>query len=232
MVRPLAIVFDFDGVLADTEPLHLCATRQVLAEIGVELTDSDYYGRYLGYDDPTMFTRIGIDCGLDVSDRQRAELAQRKADLMPGLLSQPGVLFPSAASCVRRLSRDVPLAIASGALRREIELVIDVAGLRHCFDCIVAGGDTPQGKPSPDPYVRALSLLRRAGRLPADDDAAGRSVAIEDSLHGLASARAAGLRCVAVTTSYPADRLASADLVVADLASLDLDALSALIARA
>jgi beta-phosphoglucomutase-like phosphatase (HAD superfamily) len=133
---------------------------------------------------------------------------------------------------VRRLSRDVPLAIASGAQRREIELVIDAAGLRECFECIVAGGDTPQGKPAPDPYVRALGLLRRAGRLPADNGAAGRSVAIEDSPLGIASARAAGLRCVAVTTSYPADRLGAADLVVGDLDALDVGVLAALIARA
>jgi sugar-phosphatase len=123
----------------------------------------------------------------------------------------------------------VPIAIASGALSHEIEDVLDRTGLRSCFAAIVGADHTERSKPAPDPYIEAFARLQvSASRalLP------GRTVAIEDSRWGLESARAAGLRCVAVTNTYSASELdAHADLVVPGLSAMRLDVLDELCGR-
>jgi HAD superfamily hydrolase (TIGR01509 family) len=224
-----AIVFDFDGVLAASEPLHLKAWQEVLADAGITLTADEYYAAYLGYDDEGLIRVLDEDRGLDLGSAQRQALIDEKAQLLPALLRDPSVLYAGAADVVRELSRHVPLAIASGALRPEIELVLDGAGLRGCFAAIVASGDTPRSKPAPDPYLRALELLGAGRGLAATNGYARRCVAIEDSRWGLDSARSAGLRTVAVTTSYPASALPAADLVVAGVADLTLARLTAIV---
>jgi beta-phosphoglucomutase len=228
MSRPLqAIVFDFDGVIANSEPLHLLAFQQALADDGVELSASDYYSRYLGYDDVGMFEALGRDRGLSMRDGRVAELVARKGDRMQDLLRSGSVLFPGALEFIREAAAEVPIAIASGALRHEIDDIIDAAGVASLFAAIVASGDTPESKPSPAPYRLAFEQLReRTGRT-LDPR---RSVAIEDSRWGLESARGAGLRLVAVTSSYPAEELTSAELVVQGLAALTLPALDKLCA--
>ena len=228
MSRPLqAIVFDFDGVIANSEPLHLLAFQQALAEDGVELSASDYYARYLGYDDVGMFEALGRDRGLSMDDKRVAELVARKGDRMQRLLHSGSVLFPGALDFIREAAAVVPIAIASGALRHEIDEIIDAAGVGNLFAAIVAAGDTPESKPSPAPYRLAIEQLQeRTGR--AVDPR--RSVAIEDSRWGLESARGAGLRLVGVTSSYPAAELSNAELVVAGLGALTLPALDRLCA--
>ena len=228
MSRPLqAIVFDFDGVIANSEPLHLLAFQQALAEDGVELSATDYYSRYLGYDDVGMFEALGRDRGMSMQSARVAELVARKGDRMQDLMRSGSVLFPGALAFIREAAAAVPIAIASGALRDEIDEIIDAAGVADLFATIVAAGDTPESKPSPAPYRLAFEQLReRTGR--ALDPR--RSVAIEDSRWGLESARGAGLRLVGVTNSYSAGELSSAELVVDGLSALTLPALDKLCA--
>jgi beta-phosphoglucomutase-like phosphatase (HAD superfamily) len=150
MSRPLqAIVFDFDGVIANSEPLHLLAFQQALAEDGVDLSASEYYERYLGYDDVGMFEALGRDRGLSMTGGRVAELVARKGDHMQALLRSGSVLFPGALEFIREAAAAVPIAIASGALRHEIDEIIGAAGVRDLFSTIVAAGDTPESKPSP-----------------------------------------------------------------------------------
>ena len=228
MSRPLqAIVFDFDGVIANSEPLHLLAFQQALAEDGVELSATDYYSRYLGYDDVGMFEALGRDRGMSMQSARVAELVARKGDRMQDLMRSGSVVFPGALEFIREAAAAVPIAIASGALRHEIDEIIDAAGVADLFATIVAAGDTPESKPSPAPYRLAFEQLReRTGR--ALDPR--RSVAIEDSRWGLESARGAGLRLVGVTNSYSAGELSSAELVVDGLSALTLPALDKLCA--
>ena len=222
-----AIVFDFDGVIANSEPLHLLAFQQALAEDGVELSANDYYARYLGYDDVGMFEALGRDRGLAMQGGRVAELVARKGDRMQDLLHSGSVLFPGALEFIREAAAAVPIAIASGALRHEIDAIIAAAGVSNLFATIVAAGDTSESKPSPAPYRLALEQLReKTGR----DLDPRRAVAIEDSRWGLESARGAGLRLVAVTSSYSAEELASAELVVEGLGRLTLPALDKLCA--
>jgi HAD superfamily hydrolase (TIGR01509 family) len=220
-----AIVFDFDGVIADTEPLHFLGLRDVLAEQQVTLSEREYYARYLGYDDVGALRAIGADFGLSWTIDHVAQLAIKKAARVEALERDVSVLFPGAEAAIRRAADAVPIAIASGALRAEIRRVLDRADLTRYFAAIVAAEDTPASKPAADPYQRAVVRLADAigGPLRAAD-----CVAIEDSRWGLESARAAGLRTVAISTSYDASELGDADLILPDIGALDLEALRAI----
>jgi beta-phosphoglucomutase len=226
MIR--AVVFDFDGVIANSEPLHFAAFRDVLDQQGVELAKNDYYDRYLGYDDVGVFRAVNGDRGLNWSDDRVAALVRHKALRLEELERHASVLFPGAEAAVRRLAQSLPLAIASGALRAEIVRVLEQAGMSQCFVAVVAAEDSPVSKPAPDPYLRAVELLARAlgqSLTPAE------CVAIEDSQWGLESARAAGLHTVAITHTYPADHLEQADSVIASLDELDAAYLRRIVSR-
>jgi len=220
-----AIIFDFDGVIANSEPLHLCAFQLALAEDGISLTPSEYYSRYLGFDDVGAFAAIARDRGTPMTDRRMTALVARKAAIMQEMMHGDSVLFPGARDFVTGAAAHMPIAIASGALRHEIEEIIAGAGVKDLFSVIVAAGDTPEGKPSPAPYLLAFRRLCEAAGRELDSR---RCVAIEDSRWGLDSARGAGLRCVGVTTSYPAHELPGAELVVSGLHTLTIPILDRL----
>ena len=214
-------MFDFDGVIANSEPLHFLGFRDVLAEKGIALTEPDYYAQYLGFDDVGAFEAIGKRYGAEWTVDQVVDLVERKAVRLERLERDVSVLFPGAAAAVRRAAAVMPIAIASGARGGEIRRVLIREQLLDCFTAIVAAEDTVVSKPAPDPYLRAVSLLGAVcdQLRPAD------CVAIEDSHWGLESARAAGLRTIAVTNTYGADDL-TADLTIPSLRDLDLDVLA------
>ena len=222
-----AVIFDFDGVIANSEPLHLRAFQLTLAGIGAELTPAEYFAQYLGFDDVGMFQAFANNRGLPLTDEDVRRLVQQKGVHLRRLTGGDGVLFPGAKEFVRTVAAAVPVAIASGALRHEIDEVLDAAGLAPLFPVIVAAGDTPQSKPSPAPYDLAF---RRLAAISPHPLARNRCVAIEDSRWGLESARGAGLRCVAVTNSYPAHELGEADLTAGGLDKLTLETLDRLCA--
>lgn len=211
MVR--AVVFDFDGVIANSEPLHFRSFRDVLASEGITLTEAKYYDRYLGYNDERAFREIGAERGRRWDDQVIANLIARKAAVMEKLEEQGSVLFPGAREAIERLAAMCPLAIASGALRSEIERTLEREGLKARFTVIVSADDGGASKPAPDPYLRAVERLSKTGAgaeplLPSD------CVAVEDSPWGLESASAAGLLTVGVAHTYTCDALAQANAVV------------------
>lgn len=218
-----AVVFDFDGVIANSEPLHYKGFRDVLAAEGVTLSEVDYYARYLGFDDAGAFLAIAADRGLDWSPERIAGLVDDKAVRLEALERGASVLFPGARAAIERLSRACPVAIASGALRSEILRVLERERLTRHFTAIVAAEDAPASKPAPDPYLRAVGLLSAVAPQPV---APRDCVAIEDSHWGLRSARDAGLRTVAVTHTYAAGALEEAELVVDHLDSLTWERLT------
>jgi beta-phosphoglucomutase len=224
-----AIVFDFDGVIADSERLHLRAYQDVLAPEGVAMSTEVYLQRYLGYDDVGVFKAVGRDYNLPLDEQRLADLVERKGHTYEALAAAGEMLFPGAANFIRAAAAaGVPIAIASGALTHEIEEVLERAGLLPLFPVIVGADQTARSKPHPDPYQTAFARLRaHTGR----DLITWRSVAIEDSRWGLVSAKGADLRCVAVTNTYAAaDLKDDAELVVEGLHTLTLDALDALCA--
>ncbi|MBZ5560090.1 MAG: HAD family phosphatase [Acidobacteriia bacterium] len=221
-----AIVFDFDGVIANSEPLHFQAFREVLAGEGIPLTEDDYYGRLLGFDDIGVFRAVSGERGAGWTAARVRELAARKAVRLEALEQGRSVLFPGAADAVKRAAAAAPLAIASGAIGAEIRRVLDRERLAEYFTVIVAAEDTPSSKPAPDPYLHAVALLAHiADRADGDPVTAAECVAIEDSRWGLESARAAGLKTVGVAQTYPASELAGADLVIANIEILDIERL-------
>jgi beta-phosphoglucomutase len=222
-----AIVFDFDGVIANSEPLHFRAFRDVLQKSGIALTERDYYARYLGFDDVGVFTTMGADRGRPWTARAVADFVADKALRLEELERDGSVLFPGAADAIRRAAAAMPIAIASGALGPEIRRILTRADLTHHFAAIVSAEDTPASKPAPDPYIRAVELLREQMEGPALQ--ASECVAIEDSRWGLESARVAGLRTVGVINTYDAAELATADLVIGSLADLNLEDLRRLV---
>jgi beta-phosphoglucomutase len=212
-----AVVFDFDGVLANSEPAHLSALTQVLSQIGVTLTPADYFARYLGLDDAGAFSLVSDEHGLQLDPARIAALIAQKTSIFDEMIAGGNLLFPGARECVERLAGRYPLGIASGALRHEIESILAGAALAGHFDFIVASGETPRSKPYPDPYRRAVELHRRS---------AGACLAIEDSRWGIEAAKRAGLHCVGITTSYPADALPGADRIIESLDELTLEFLA------
>jgi beta-phosphoglucomutase len=222
-----AIVFDFDGVIANSEPLHFRAFQDVLAEEAIDLTERAYYERYLGFDDRGVFATVGFERGRSWSADDVGRLVARKAVRLEEIERDLSVIFPGAADAIRRAAAAMPIAIASGALGPEIRRILDHADLTRYFSAIVAAEDTPASKPAPDPYQKAVGLLSAGmndGALSASE-----CVAVEDSRWGLESARAAGLRTVGVTSSYAAAELALADLIIPSLVELNLEDLRRLL---
>lgn len=218
-----AIVFDFDGVLADSEPLHLGAAQEACAADGVTITRGEYYADYVGFDDRGMFRAIAAAHGRAWDDGKIGALVEAKARAFDAVIARTDVLYPGAAECVERMAAVYPIGIASGALRHEISAVLRRAGLDHHFRFIVSAEDTPRSKPAPDPYIRAAALH---GVAPSN------CVAIEDSRWGLESAKVAGMRCVGITHTYPAGALPGADVVIGSLAEFTPDlAADLLVAR-
>ena len=205
---PIAIVFDFDGVLADSEPLHFRALQVIVAELGITIERDEYYERYLGYDDVGAMKLLSAAHGQSWTDQQISALIERKSVVFEEMLQAGAVLYPAAPACVRRLATKYPLGIASGALKHEIMAILHGSGLAQHFRFVVASGDTPRSKPAPDPYRRAAELHK----LPPAS-----CLAIEDSRWGIESAKAAGLRCVGITTTYRAHELPGADAVIESL---------------
>jgi beta-phosphoglucomutase len=223
-----AIVFDFDGVIANSEPLHFRAFRDVLARFSIELTERDYYTRYLGYDDVGVFTTVNADLGRAWSQRELADLVADKALRLAEIEKDMSVIFPGAAEAIQRAAAAVPVAIASGALGPEIRRILKRADLTHHFVAIVSAENTPLSKPSPDPYELAVSLLRK--HVGGDPLKAAECVAIEDSRWGLESARVAGLRTVGVTSAYDRAELAPySDLIIGSIAELNIEDLRRLV---
>jgi beta-phosphoglucomutase len=223
MIR--AVVFDFDGVIANSEPLHFRAYRDVLAERGLGLTEAAYYERYLGYDDVGAFQAIASDAGVSFNEQDIADLVARKAIRLESLERSASVLFPGAREAIARISAVLPTAIASGALKAEILRVLDHEALRSHFPVVVSAEDTPLSKPDPAPYLLAIEQLASIapGLKPSE------CVAIEDSKWGLLSARVAGMRTVGITQTYPASELVeAADTVITHLDQFTADLLYSL----
>jgi beta-phosphoglucomutase len=206
-----AIVFDFDGVLADSEPLHLAAYQEVLSALGVPLTREEYYADYLGYDDAGVFAALAEAQGWEMNESKLGALIAEKGRVFDAIIETTDVLYPGAVDCIERLAGEYSIGIASGALRPEIEAILRRGRLERRFRFIVASGDTPRSKPAPDPYIRAAELHALA---PAA------CLAIEDSRWGIVSAKDAGLACVGITNTYPSAELALADRIIDSLAEL------------
>jgi HAD superfamily hydrolase (TIGR01509 family) len=179
--------------------------------MGLSLPREKYYASYLGYDDAGVFRAVAEDRDRTFDHGQLTTLIEEKCRVFDELLGGGDIMYPGAVECITRLAAEWPLGIASGAARAEIEAALRGRRLDRHFKFIVAAGETPSGKPAPDPYARAAQL---------HDIAPEACVAIEDSRWGIEAAKAAGLWCIGITHTYPVAELFEADVIVTSLDEL------------
>jgi len=227
-----ALVFDFNGILVDDEPIHLRLFQRVLREEGIELSKEDYYREYLGFDDRGAFSAIFEHAGRPLDPAAASRLIVRKASYYQEVVRRDGYpFFAGAVELVREAAAGgMMLGLVSGALREEIDQALRQAGLRDAIKVVVAAEDVALGKPDPEGYRRVLEELNARPPLPQRLLHPHEVLAIEDSPAGLEAAAGAGLVTLGVAHSYPAAELRMADVVVERLSGLTLASLQGLYA--
>ncbi len=221
-----AVIFDFDGVITDSEVLHLRAFNQSLVSFGIELTKKDYYQNYLGFSDFDCYKTL-VDQGLlKIDEQQIANIIRQKSVIFEELARTEGQTIEGVHEFLKMLEQNnVPMAICSGSLLVEIEVTLDEAHLRHFFRAIVSAEQVKKGKPHPEGFLLALRKLNDGCTPSLTVD---QCVVIEDSRWGLQAGNDAGMHTVAVTNSYDADQLTMAEKVVTKLTDLSMDDLQQL----
>ncbi len=218
-----AVIFDFDGVITDSEILHLRAFNQVLAQYGVEISTKDYYKEYLGLSDLDCFKALVDKKIMQKPAKGIENLAKEKELVFEKLAKTEGRIIEGVRDFLQMLSQNnIPMAICSGALLTEIELVLEQARLRSFFEVIVSAEFVKKGKPSPEGFLLTLRKLNHGRQNTILPD---QCIVIEDSRWGLEAAKAAGMHSVAVTNSYDADELTLAEKIVTKLGELSINAL-------
>ena len=222
-----AVLFDFNGVIIDDEPLQMKAYQEALRAEEMDLTEEDYYGS-LGMDDVAFVRAAYTRAERELEETKLAEVIDRKAELHRGLLADELPLFPGVVNFVKALRRVYPLGVVSMARRGEIDYALERALLLKDFDVIVSAEDVRVCKPDPGCYNRALELLNearnRAHIIPLRAD---ECLVIEDAPPGVQAARAAGMHTLAVTNTVGEAplRAAGAEVVTRSLADWTVDAL-------
>jgi HAD superfamily hydrolase (TIGR01509 family) len=215
MIR--AIIFDFNGVIADDEAPHVACFCRSAAEAGLSLTIEEYYGTYLGMDERTCAAALLAQRDGAVSEALLQSIIERKAGLFHAYMAQHRpTLFPGIADFVAAAKDHYRLAIASGGRREQIRYALAGTPIEHEFDPIVAAEDCGIGKPDPAIYLLTLDKLNHLDGA-APSLSADQCLVIEDSLAGIRSAKASGMRVLALATTYPAEKLGEADLILQNL---------------
>jgi beta-phosphoglucomutase len=214
-IQAEAVVFDFDGVIVDTEPLHYEAFQRLLEPLGRGFSWDRYVETYMGFDDRDAFIEAFKANGTVLSATALQDFIDRKAELFQEIIRDGITAYPGVVDLIRNIrTSSTPLAICSGALRSDIVPVLETLGITDCFDVIVTAEDVAQSKPDPECYRLAHARINEFWSL---DLTPGQLLAIEDTPAGIAAAQGAGLRVIAVTNSYPATHLPRADLIVETL---------------
>ena len=210
-----AVLFDFDGVIVNSEPLHFHAFHEVLAEEGIELTEEEYYRELLGFDDRGAFKHLFDKHHRPLDPKTFLRVMTRKSEVMMELIhGRKYQALPGVEEFVRGLWRNYPLAICSGALREEIEAMLEGIHLRDCFKVIVAAEDVTLGKPDPQGYLLTTKLLSVHAKMPLTP---AECLIVEDAPTVIRSVRAVGFKVLGVATSYPLEKLADAHYAVKSL---------------
>lgn len=228
-----AVLFDFNGILVDDEPVHLEMFQRVLAEEGITLAAEDYYRHYLGFDDRGCFAAVLENAGEAATVPRLMRLIARKSSYYQDYIRKNGYpFFPGAAELVREVADSGRrVGVVSGALREEVEGALRQAGLLERVPIIVTAEDVTESKPDPESYRRALVALNSVPPLPERLIHPHEVVAVEDSPAGLSAAADAGLLTLGVAQTYSSDKLTQADAVTERLAGLSVDGLERLLAE-
>ena len=207
--RNRAVIWDLDGVIADTNPFHRAAWQKLAPELGLTFTEEDLLRAIGGSDSDVAMKILGPDTPADEAEA----LAERTERLFRDLAEGNIKPLPGALPLLRSLKENgFRLALVSSLPPESIELVLSSLGIERLFEYLVSSRDVSKRKPNPEGFLLAA---RKLGVLPAF------CVVIEDAVAGVEAAKAAGMKCVAVTTTYPRERLVAADTIVDSLEAVD-----------
>ncbi len=219
MIR--AFLFDFNGVIVDDEPLHFQLFQKVLGEEEVHLKKEDYYSKYLGMDDEDCFHATLKDQGKDFTVEKVREMIQRKSHYYQDSIQKKPPFVPGVLDFIKDLSREHFFAVVSGALRSEIEMLLQIGKVRDAVNVLVAAEDVERGKPDPEGYEKAFQALNRDFVASSEMLLPPECLVIEDSIWGIKAAQAAGMPCVAVKTSFSEKEMPGAQYYLKDFKGID-----------
>lgn len=220
MIR--AIIFDLDGTLADTEPIHFEAFAEIFRAEGIVLSRDEYFTRLIGYNDHDCFEIVLDEHARAATPAELQSLIDRKAAVYQAMIANRDVVYEGAAEFVRECGRRFPLIVVTGTLRAEAEMILGRARIRELFLDVVAAEDVDRGKPEPDGFLAGLGRLGFLLR-PRPSIVSPECLVIEDTAAGIEAAHQAGMPVLAVCNTAPASQLAAADFVRPSLRETDLD---------
>jgi HAD superfamily hydrolase (TIGR01509 family) len=221
-----ALIFDFDGIIVDSEPIILKLTQEMAAAEGWQVSEEEYYRDYLALDDRTIVEHLYSSHGKALDSLRCNLLVEEKARKYEQIIKNGLPSMPGAVDFVRRASQIYLLAIASGSLRQEIEHLLETLQLRGNFQVLATADDCARSKPDPEVYLKALTRLARLAESQTAPLQPAECLAIEDAPGGVDAAHAAGLKCLALAHSRPLDELRHADWLFRGFNDINMEAIA------
>ena len=214
------VIFDFDGVISDTEPTHLEAFNMVLAKYSIEISETEYYRDYLGLNDYEAFKEMAGAHNLQLGDEEVKGLIAQKGEIFEELARTQSHIIDGTAEFLNMLKQNnVRLAICSGAVHSDIDAILSGTGLPDFFEVVVTADEVKESKPDPAGFNMTLQKLNEGQERkiqPAE------CIVVEDSPWGLQAAQKAGMHTLAVTNSYTAEELKTAEKVATNLGKVTI----------
>lgn len=218
-ISPRAFFFDFDGVIVDSEKIHMLAALEAVQGEGLSFSEEYYFQELLGYDDVGLFEHLWNERGRKLDGGMLRQLMRDKNSAFMQLIAAKVIYFDGVVDFIRALEgKNVPLAVVSGALSGEIKACLDKGGLAKHFKFIVSADLVKRSKPDPESYEKAWEdMLAHVPDLEKSE-----CWAIEDSPAGISAAADAGLNVIGITNSVKAEQLVRADHVVSHVSEIKL----------
>ncbi|HEX5411056.1 MAG TPA: HAD family phosphatase [Terriglobia bacterium] len=221
-----AIIFDFDGIIVDSEPIIMRLTQEMAAKEGWVVSEEDYYQNYLALDDRGIVEHLFISHGRAVDRARVEELVNWKSRAYGEIIAEGLPAMPGAVDFVCQAAQNYSLAIASGSARSEIEHLLGKLHLRDQFRMVTSADDCARSKPDPEVYLKAIARLQAISEFNDKPLRTRECVAIEDAPGGIDAAHAAGIRCIGLAHSRTQENLVHADWVFSGFEELDLKAIA------
>ena len=203
------IIFDFDGVILDSENSHFIAFNEGLKNLNINISEDEYYSKYISLDDRGVITNVVNDKNISVTNEEIDMIIKNKNDYFESRLIDNSKLFPGVEELIIQLSKNFVLSIGSGANRSEIIKTLKNNNIYDYFEIIVSANEVNNPKPNPETYNRVLENINT-------DFNINEIIVIEDSPGGIEAAKSAGLKCIAITNTFDNKQLRKADIIVSN----------------
>lgn len=220
------IIFDFDGIIVDSEPIIMRLTQEMAAQEGFSVSEDDYYQDYLALDDRGIVEHLFASHSRPVDHARVEELVNWKSRVYGNIIENGLPTLPGAVDFVHQAAKTYPLAIASGSARSEIEHLLTKLRLRDLFRFIASADDCRRSKPDPEVYLKAVAGMNTLAQFQQSPLRASECLAIEDAPGGIEAAHAAGIRCIGLGHSRATENLARADWAFSGFEGVDLKAIA------